>query len=374
MENWLLKKDFTLEIVSKISDIKNYDILIIGSPQKAFSKGEISAITQFVSNGGSLLIMNEWDDDSDDYEGNSLALNELCRNLGFIFQGYYQDNTVASPKKNLKNYNNLKDSKLEIVSASGKSNAELKKLLAADPETVYALEGKYVIIHFPSEYWKKLKYPKELIDNMDLIYEKFLEVIQRKNKIYRDKLWFITDPFTDPDVGLYQMYSHCAFSLDAVSDIVEAVNESKENWLADGAWGVGHEIGHAVVELACAGLFQPEYTSESWNNLAFMLVLKKLGYYDEYKENKIYSEDGFNPSAVPGGFDKNQLPKNLDVLRDNDWVFVSLLVKIVDKYGSESMSDFLAKAASDAKNGMRLGSDDERAQYNGSEPEYGIWI
>ena len=94
-----------------------------------------------------------------------------------------------------------------------------------------------------------------------------------------------------------------------------------------------------------------------------MLVLKKLGYYDEYKENKIYSEDGFNPSAVPGGFDKNQLPKNLDVLRDNDWVFVSLLVKIVDKYGSESMSDFLAKAASDAKNGMRLDSDDERAQY-----------
>ena len=62
------------------------------------------------------------------------------------------------------------------------------------------------------------------------------------------------------------------------------------------------------------------------------------------------------------------------MLRDNDWVFVSLLVKIVDKYGSESMSDFLAKAASDAKNGMRLGSDDERAQYNGSEPEYGIWI
>jgi parallel beta-helix repeat protein len=75
--------------------LTNCSIFVISAPTKPFDTREVIAIREFVSNGGSLLLINEWGGDF--RQGSNL--NEIAENFGIVFK----NDLVNDPTNNFHN-------------------------------------------------------------------------------------------------------------------------------------------------------------------------------------------------------------------------------------------------------------------------------
>jgi PKD repeat protein len=75
--------------------LNNYSIFVIPAPTKPFDANEITAIREFVSTGGNLLLINEWGGDF--RQGSNL--NDLSKSFGISFN----NDTVNDPTNNFHN-------------------------------------------------------------------------------------------------------------------------------------------------------------------------------------------------------------------------------------------------------------------------------
>ena len=185
----------------------------------------------------------------------------------------------------------------EIIThdAGNETDESLKNLLAANQDKHNMVEGEYVVLHLPNNIWAKYSDPKTLIDTYDSIYRAQLEITGGKTKVYNGKLYFLTDHSPNTPY-MYASGDLCASNLSAV--------ENNANFWTAGdrisaLWGVGHEIGHAMVNTGMGRLFEG-YDGESWNNVLNVYSLGQVGLYDEarqwvnqYPGNYGYSNDTY---------------------------------------------------------------------------------
>lgn len=364
---WGREKGVEFEAVGE-TGLASYDIIIAGNPWENFSQEEEDALINFVENGGGLLILSlgwSWAENKNDASCDNLPVNALGRKLGFKFENgegdsrYLIGETFGSPNS---------PKPLETVKAEGKTDDELSDLLAADAGTVYALEGKYIILHLTNELWKKVKTPKRVIDNLDTFYEKEYDFIGRISHPYSGKLWYITN--TRTNVFMYMSGDHCGMGAAGANHFIKLL-EGGDDWnTVFPGWGFGHEVGHAMVNNACGGLFQPSGTGESWNNVINMYAHKELGYNSIARNqgasyaNNFYGED--RKYAALNGTDYDLLPDSeriFDILLSTTCVFVKLPMLIIDYYGWDGMSKLFQTAAADTKNGVKLRTDEEKTEY-----------
>lgn len=237
--------------------------------------------------------------------------------------------------------------------AKNETDATLRKLLAGNANKYHMVESEHVVLHLPNDIWKKYKEPKKLVDAYDAIYQAQLELIGSEAKIYGGKLYFLTDH--NPDAPyMYMSGDYCASSLDAVKNNVNYWNKGK---IVDALWGVGHEIGHAMVNKGMGALFEA-YDGESWCNVLNVYALGQLGLYQEARQwvaqytSQYYGDD--NKYGRYEGRDYDTLDdgeRSADILSRNTHIFVKLPMQLVDHYGWEGMRAFFTKAVQEYGSG-----------------------
>jgi len=244
--------------------------------------------------------------------------------------------------------------KIITHNAKNQTDASLKKLIAKNSDKYNMVEGEHVVLHLPNEIWAKYSDPKKLIDTYDAIYRSQLEFIGGKAKIYNGKLYFLTD-YNPRAPYMYMTTDSCASSL--------AATENNANfWVAgrriDALWGVGHEIGHAMVNKGMGNLFEG-YDGESWNQVLTVYALGQLGLKKEArlfvsKFSHQYNGDNNKYSRYEGkDYDTlSDSERNKDILAVNTHIFVKLPMLLVDNYGWKGMRKFFTQAAKDHAGGI----------------------
>lgn len=368
IKTWGQENGIILENIAGF-DLSVFDVVIVGNPWEAFLPGELDSLENFAKDGGGLLILGQgqdWATEKDDVSCERMPVNQLGKRLGFNIEngeaGYRFKICEALPI--------LKDAgPINIVKAEGKTDTELYALLDHDDDAAYALEGNYIILHFTNDLWKKVKFPKRMIDAMDVFYEKKYDFIGRVAHPYGGKLWYITN--TETDYFMYMSHDHCGMCIRGAEHLIKYFAGEDGEWNdVFAGWGFGHEVGHAMVNKACGGLFQPECTGESWNNVINMYAHNELGRNAQGRNqgasypSNYYGED--KKYARLNGTDYDLLPddvRELDILHATTCVFVKLPMLIVDYYGWDGMARLFTQAAQDTKNGVTLKTDEERLEY-----------
>jgi len=260
-----------------------------------------------------------------------------------------EDRSQLHYKKIMMRVNGYKADDILISKAEGSTDAAIKALLAANSAKQNMVEGKYVVVHLPNTIWSQIEFPKKFIDNMDFIFEAQMELLGGDVKIYEYKLLYLTNENSDATGYMYMAYDHCAFTTASAQDLPAEL--LKEPYYYPG-WGVGHEMGHAMVNIGMGELFDA-HAAESWNNILNVYAYYKFGAYDAGVANiKVYPQDYPNS----GGVDYDLLPdsrRTAEILADNTWVFAKLPMLIIDNYGWSGMRKFFTTAADDASNGVK---------------------
>jgi len=368
LQDWLKGQGIVFENAE--ADLSSYDAIIVGNPWEELSASELDALESFVKNGGGLLIASlgwYWAYEKNDPALENLPTNRIGARLGFRFEngsGSYRFNIPPEQKKP------AEPKPLEMVQAEGKTDEELAKFfVSADENTVYALEGKYNVIHFTNDLWKTVKRPKRAIDYMDEYYEKEHEFVDNiAHPYFPEKLWYITNVNTPH--FMYMSTDHCGMGIAGATHYIKHLAGKDGEWPAFPGWGYGHELGHAMVNIVCGGLFQPDTTGESWCNVIGMYAQKELG-YEALARNQgtTYSGNFYGDNkkfAHLNGTDYDLLPDEdrvYDILKATTTVFVKLPMLIVDYYGWDGMKALFVKAATDTKNGFKLETSDQRMDY-----------
>ena len=254
----------------------------------------------------------------------------------------------------------IETTKNEIIThiAKNETDASLKKLITTNADKHNMVEGEYVVLHLPNSIWAKYSDPKKLIDAYDSIYRAQQELTGGKTKPYTGKLYFLTDH--NPKAPyMYASGDLCASNLSAV--------ENNANFWTSGdrinaLWGVGHEIGHAMVNTGMGRIFEG-YDGESWNNVLNVYSLGQLGLYNEarqwvnqYPGNYGYSNDKYIQFKGRDYDELNDDERISDILAVNTHIFVKLPMLLVDNYGWDGMRKFFTKAAEDRAGGMSASS------------------
>ena len=356
-------------------NLSAYDVIIFGNPWESLSSDKIDALVEFTKNGGGLLVLSlgwSWAGFKNDDECDNLPANMIGTKLGFKFTngeagGRYR---ISEDMPELTG-----DAKpLEIICADGRTDAEISALLGVDENTVYAVEGQYVISHFTNDLWKLVKRPKLMIDAMDMFYEKEYEFVGKiahpyNNDANNGKLWYITNVRTE--AFMYMSGDHCGMSVRGAEHFIKFLAGANGEWeTAFPGWGFGHEVGHAMVNKVCGGLFQPDGTGESWNNVINMYAHQELGHNAVARnQGASYSSNFYGDDrkyAHLNGTDYDLLPDEdriFDILLSTTAVFVKLPMLIVDYYGWEGMSKMFRTAAQDTLDGKTLKTNDEHIEY-----------
>ena len=244
--------------------------------------------------------------------------------------------------------------KIITHNAKNETNASLKNLLKKNTNKYNMVEGEYVILHLPNDIWAKYSDPKNLIDTYDAIYQSQLKLIGGKAKVYNGKLYFLTD--YNPNTHYMYMTNDCCVSSLA------AVENNTNHWVAgrhsNALWGVGHEIGHAMVNKGMGRIFEG-YDGESWCNILAAYALEQLGLKKEsrlevLKDSKKYYGDNNKYSRYEGkDYDTlSDSERNKDIFAVNTHIFVKLPMLLVDNYGWKGMRKFFTQAAKDHAGGM----------------------
>lgn len=368
LKEWGKQKNLTFENISE-STLADYDVAVVGNPWKQLSVMEIDSLLRFVKNGGGLLVLGdykEWEHKNDFASADELPINKLGEQLGFKIESGWLDHRYEI-SEDIPELGKLKE--LIMISVEGKTEEEIRALLAVDNDKVYAVEGANVALHFTNDLWPTVKAPKRVIESMEALYEKEHEFVGKIAEPYAPgKFWYITNVATR--AFMYMSSDHCGMSVGGAVHFIRQLAGDDDWATASPGWGFGHEAGHGMVNRVCGGLFQPDATGESWCNVINIYAHKELGLYELARnQGSSYASNFYGDNrkfAHLNGTDYDLLPDEdrvFDILLATTAVFVKLPMLIIDYYGWDGMAKLFQTAAADTKNGNKLTTSDERNEY-----------
>jgi len=259
----------------------------------------------------------------------------------------------AHYKRIIRRENGTAADNIAILDAKDHTIQSLRALYLENRDKEVLIEGEYVVVHFPYQVWSSyLSNLPKLIETYDAIYKAQLDLTGGNAKVYEYKLLFLTNYAPDTP-WMYMADDHCGTSVEA------AVHNARSPYTVSELWGIGHEIGHAMVIKGMGNLFI-SHDSESWNNVLNVYALTQLGLGEQARSwVSQYSSEYYGENYRYGSFQDRDFDtlsdseRRTEILASNHWILVKLPMLLTDNYGWEGMQAFFTGVTEDYINGMR---------------------
>lgn len=340
------------------SVLSGRDLVVVGNPWEAFSASELDALASWLEGGGSLLVLGlgwSWEG-SGVPDMDSYPVNALGERLGFsVRSGWISDpaapsGTVDKPAFSIRPLVEYHPLRLRILRSGVDQPSEVAALAAADPESLFVIEGERMGLALPAGLWSSLSDPEGSLAVLDDLYDAELALCGAVNPPFGGEIVWIV-PGTDPEASWWLHSGNpIVYRPDAAAaEIVPRLNQGLPGW------GIAHEQGHNMHGSTCANLFVPAGTGETWPNVFVLWAYRERGWdwTAQMGADLLDAGHAYHALAEPGFGD----------LLADPFIFLGCLDLVTTRYGWEGMRSFLTAAATVAERGATASDDAERVAF-----------